>query len=292
MSFNDYFNFSKGQAKAVILLVTLILISTVIYFLLPQWITPNTELPSDELKTLMSQIQEDSSATQNSYGSTNDRNGTPSKLTPFNFDPNTLDEAGFKRLGLRDKLVATILNFRNKGGKFYNKESLKRIYGLHEDEYAQLEPYISIPGSNQSRFEQKPKEYIQVELNSADTAQLVKLRGIGSKLSMNIVKYRSQLGGFAGVEQLKEVFGISPDTYENIKGNCTVNKGLIRKLNLNEATYNELNVHPYLKGDIAKAIADYRKAKNYHIDNLQQLKEIQLINEEIFRKIAPYLSIQ
>jgi DNA uptake protein ComE-like DNA-binding protein len=47
-----------------------------------------------------------------------------------------------------------------------------------------------------------------------------------------------------------------------------------------------------LKGDIAKAIADFRKAKNYHIDNLQQLKEIQLINEEIFRKIAPYLSIQ
>ncbi len=292
MPFKDYFIFTKGQSRALWTLVLLILLITIVYFLLPQWIKPEIKPPSDELKSLMAMIHEDSNTTKYEQGSQFKKDNSPRQLTPFNFDPNTLDEIGFKKLGLSDKLVSTILNFRNKGGHFYNKESLKRIYGLHEEEYAQLEPYISIPGNHESKFGQKPKEIIVVELNSADTAQLVKLRGIGSKLSMNIVKYRSQLGGFAQVEQLKEVFGISAETYENIKGNCKINASLIHKLKLNEATYAELNAHPYLKGDLAKAIADLRKAKNYHIENLQQLKEIQLINEKIFRKIAPYLSIQ
>ena len=117
-------------------------------------------------------------------------------------------EAGFRRLGLRDKLVSTLLNYRNKGGKFYNKESLKRIYGLYDDEYKQLEPFIEIRNSKKE-YNTKPKENLSIELNSADTTQLIKLRGIGSKLSMNIIGLRTQLGGFARVEQIKEVYGIS-----------------------------------------------------------------------------------
>jgi competence ComEA-like helix-hairpin-helix protein len=118
------------------------------------------------------------------------------------------------------------------------------------------------------------------------------LNGIGSKLAMNIVKYRTQLGGFVRVEQLNEVYGITPETFQKIKGNCKIDLSVVRSLNLREVTFAELNNHPYLKGELAKAIADYRKSKNYQIDNITQLKEIQFINDEIFRKIAPYLIIQ
>jgi DNA uptake protein ComE-like DNA-binding protein len=108
---------------------------------------------------------------------------------------------------------------------------------------------------------------------------------------MNIVKYRIELGGFTRVEQLKEVWGISPETFDMIKGNCHVNSKSIKKINLNEATLAEINVHPYLKGEIAKALVNYRKQHNYKIDNLLQIKEIELINDEIFRKIVPYLKL-
>ena len=237
---------------------------------------------------MIRQIQFDENT--DNYTDNNYKNYIPVKLTPFSFDPNTLDSAGFKKIGLRDKLIHTIINYRNKGGRFYNNESLKRIYGLHEDEYNQLEPYISITSNN--HFEQRKKEAISVELNSADTALLVKLRGIGSKLSMNIIQYRNQIGGFARTEQLKEVYGISDETFDMIKSSVHINASLIRKINLNEATYNEINMHPYLRGEIARAIVDFRKKKNYHLDNIAQLKEIELINDEIFRKIAPYITIQ
>ena len=282
----EYFSFTKGQRIAIVSLLSLIVILSVVNFLMPFFIHPKAEMPSDELKQLMAKIKVDSS--QNNYYSSNEKY-VPTKLTPFNFNPNELDSNGFIRLGLRAKLAHTILNYRNKGGRFYNKEGFQKMYGLHEEEYKQLEAYIAIPESN--KFQYKPKEVVSIELNSADTMQLNKLRGIGNKLSMNIVKYRTELGGFARVEQLKEVWGISPETFDMIKGNCHVNSKAIKKINLNEATLAEINIHPYLKGEIAKALVNYRKEHNYKIDNLLQIKEIELINDEIFRKIVPYLKL-
>lgn len=288
----EYFKLTQSQSKAVLILMALILANVVFYFFMPLVFHSQKEESSDtEFEKLITQIQLDSN--QNAYASSYEtKNEKPSKLTPFKFNPNTLDSAGFKRLGLRDKLIHTILNYRNKGGKFYNNESLKRIYGLHEDEYAQLEAYIDIPSTNNNYTKNENKPQINLELNSADTGQLVQLRMIGSKLAMNIVKYREQLGGFSRLEQVKEVYGIREETFQIIKPNIRVNANAIKKLNLNVATYNELNAHPYLKGEIAKAITDYRKQHDYHIENLTQLKEIELINDEIFRKIAPYLSLQ
>lgn len=286
----SYFQYSRRQQRAIVLLVLIVVILSLIRFYLPSFQKDKTYVSSNELNRLMALIELDSVNEINLYSSK--ENYKPSILTPFKFNPNVLDEAGFKRLGLRDKLVATLLNYRNKGGKFYNKESLKRIYVLHEDEYKQLEPFIDIPDSYNNHFEQKPKEIISIELNSSDTTQLIKLRGIGSKLAMNIIRYREQLGGFARVEQMKEVYGISEETFVKIKGSLHINLSLIKKLNLNAATLYELNAHPYLRGDLARALVDYRKLHNYKIDNLNQINEIPLINDEIFRKIVPYLQVE
>ncbi len=73
-------------------------------------------------------------------------------------------------------------------------------------------------GSNHDNRRAYHNEYesLRIELNSADTTELKKLRGIGSKLSQRIVKYRTKLGGFSSKEQLKAVYGLSEETYEAI----------------------------------------------------------------------------
>lgn len=287
----EYFTFTANQLKGIVILMSSILICLLTYFLLPLFFDQQPEKPGAEWQQLMAGIKVNEKGGDN-YG-VNDIEGTKRSLTPFPFDPNTLDSAGFKKLGLRDKLVRTLLNYRNKGGRFYNAESLKRIYGLAESEYLQLEPYIVIADNGHfSRSDRPAKKNIIVELNSADTAQLVALRGIGSKLSQNIIQYRKQLGGFVKTEQLKEVYGISAETYVSLKPFIKVNPSLVKKINLNSATYDELNRHPYLRGEIARAIVVFRKKNDYHLSDLQQLIEIELINEEIFRKIAPYLTLQ
>lgn len=290
MNWQTYFSFSRSQTRAVVFLLFANVICWLVYFLMPYWVSAKVVPASHDLVTQKANLEASLKA-KNANNNFDSKESEISKLTPFLFDPNTIDAQGLKKLGLREKLIATILNYRSKGGKFYNKESLKRIYGLHPEEFVQLEPYIQIVGY-ESAARQSKKEIIEVDLNLADTAQLVKINGIGSKTALNIIKYREQLGGFVNVIQLQEVFGISPENYERIRPSCKINTSKIRKLNLSEATYNELNAHPYLKGEIAKAIADLRKTKGYQIKNLNELKEIPLITEEIFRKIAPYLRIQ
>lgn len=67
--------------------------------------------------------------------------------TLFPFDPNTIDSAGLRKLGLREKTTSIFLHWRAKGKKFYKKEELKKLYTLTEEEYNKLEPYITIDRS-------------------------------------------------------------------------------------------------------------------------------------------------
>lgn len=63
---------------------------------------------------------------------------------PFPFDPNTASFKELTSLGLSKKVANTLINFRKKGGKFYKKTDLKKVYGLDEEDYDRLEGYIKI----------------------------------------------------------------------------------------------------------------------------------------------------
>ena len=139
----------------------------------------------------------------------------------FYFDPNTISGSEWKRLGLRDKTIKTIENYLSKGGHFYNPEDLQKIYGLREDEYERLKPYIKIESNiskaNDNFVSFKSKEEIQsvktyaarysiIDVNIADTTAFISLPGIGSKLATRIVNFRDKLGGFYSIDQIGETF--------------------------------------------------------------------------------------
>jgi DNA uptake protein ComE-like DNA-binding protein len=79
----------------------------------------------------------------------------------FYIDPNTITGSQWKILELRDKTIKTIENYRSKGGHFYKPGDLQRIYGLHDDEYERLRPYIKIESTlqktNENLFRQNQK---------------------------------------------------------------------------------------------------------------------------------------
>ena len=86
-----------------------------------------------------------------------------------------------------------------------------------------------------------------IDINGCDSAALVALPGIGPVLSARIIKYRKLLGGFASVEQLKEVYGLPEETYEMIKGRLYADSSGIRKININSSGYKELSRIPYIE---------------------------------------------
>jgi len=233
-----------------------------------------------------------------SYREPGDKNySKQNKGELFNFDPNTLDEAGWKRLGVRDKNITTIQNYITKGGKFCKPEAIGKIWGLHEDEVKRLLPYVKIQDNypHKKSFETKTFEkskYITtiIAINTADTALLIELPGIGSKLSQRIINFRDRLGGFYKVEQIGETYGLPDSTFQKIKGRFSISNSSLHQININTASIDEMKGHPYLRYAIANAIVQYRlQHGNYAV--VDDLKKIMIITEEVFNKAVPYLKV-
>ncbi len=209
-----------------------------------------------------------------------------SKQEPFTFDPNILPAEEFKKLGLTDKQVQTIENYRNKGGKFYKAEDFKKIYNIDDSTYNRLYPFIKI--ENKKIISAPAPE---IEINAATYEELISIKGIGDYLAKNIIYYRNKLGGFTNKEQLLEIKNLRKTSFEQIKHQITVDTDKIQKININFADSKELANHPYLNYRQAKAITDYR-TKNGAYLSINQLLNKNILNKETFNKIKPYLTVQ
>jgi competence protein ComEA len=209
------------------------------------------------------------------------------------FDPNNASLQEMTAAGLSKRIAQTIINYRNKGGRFVRPEDLMKIYGLNDELYKQVQPYISIQASGQARaalVATSRQQTKKIELNTTDAAELIKLRGIGPVFANRIVKFRDKLGGFVRVEQLNEVYGLPDSTYQSIKDLCTVDISKVKKININEASEQELTDHAYLNKQQARAIIELRNEVN-RFTKIEDLRQIALINEEKYRKIASYLTV-
>lgn len=130
-----------------------------------------------------------------------------------------------------------------------------------------------------------PAEQEPIELNSADSATLVQIRGIGPYYAAKIIRYRERLGGYYRTEQLKEL----RLTYFNVDSSAhlfTVNPGLIRKKDLNTLTFKEVLRHPYLEYEDVKLIFNAKnKYKKISMDTLEKRKILPVYK---LKKIKPY----
>ncbi|MET0394161.1 MAG: helix-hairpin-helix domain-containing protein [Chitinophagaceae bacterium] len=221
----------------------------------------------------------------------------------FYFDPNTLPAAGWQKLGLRDKTIQIILNYRNKGGHFRQPEDLQRIYGLRPAEYERLAPFVRIdapaaapPFSSKAPAARpaaaySPRTYAPIDINTADTSAFIALPGIGSKLAARIVNFREKLGGFYAIAQVAETYGLPDSTFQKIKPYLQLKNNTVRKININTATVDELKAHPYIKYSIATPLVAYRKEHGV-FSRIEDIRKVAAVTEDSYSKIAPYLSLQ
>ncbi len=128
-----------------------------------------------------------------------------------------------------------------------------------------------------------------LELNTCDSASLESLPGLGPVLSARIIKYRNLLGGYASVDQLKEVYGLSEDTYNLVSGFLKADPAFVRKIHVNSADYKQLIRLPYLERSEVSSILKYKELMN-NIENIDELVENKIITTEKAAKISPYLT--
>jgi len=214
-------------------------------------------------------------------------NGRPVNL--FKFDPNDVTLQQWEQLGLSEHEANVILHYLAKGGHFYKKEDLRKIYGITAADYKRLEPYIDIP--NSGYVSNKVAAGVVIELNSADSARLTQIRGVGPAFAQRIIEYRTRLGGFLRKEQLQEVYGIDTSRYAQLKNEVSVDPSRIKKIDINAVDFEGLRKFPYLTNKQTNAIIQYRKQHgDYH--SIADMKNIAILDDDILRKIEPYLSFK
>lgn len=224
---------------------------------------------------------------------------------PFAFDPNTADSTQLLRLGLQPWQVRNIYKYRAKGGVYRRKSDFARLYGLTKGQYKRLEPYISIseeygpaaeifPAEPEKtfvrdtvRFPLKIKKGEHIALNTADTAQLKRVPGIGSHFAAAVASYRNRLGGFYSTSQLKEIdgFPIEALPYFTADASRTI------RIDANKATLQQLRRHPYIGYYLARTIIEHRRLHG-SINSFDDLKLYRDFTPEVIGRLKHYLEFK
>ncbi len=304
MSIKEYFSFTKSEKRGVIVLLIillLILFSFPFVDYLKQQNTPDFTEYEDAILAFEKELNEQENEQKQTY---QQKNKQALSITLFDFDPNTISDEEWKQLGFRDWQIKIINNYKAKGGNWKIKADIKKIYGISDKHYELLFPHILLPEtiektnyqndkpvkkSVENKFEKK--DYSQkIDINTADSAMLTNIKGIGPAYSSRIIKYRDLLGGFIAKEQLKEVWGLSEETYQIALPQIVVSDR-VQKININKATADVLKQHPYINWKIANAIEKYRKA-NGSYKSVADLNKLHLLDKATIEKISPYLGVE
>lgn len=307
MPFKDFLYFSRRERRGILVLIVGIVIVFLSGYCYSYW-QGRQEPTEEEMRQQASALKEYDAFIASVHDQEKEhrkrfpryetKQAPVVMLSPFN--PNTADSATFRQLGLPDWMARNILHYRSRGGKFRKTEDFKKIYGLTEEQYGVLAPYIHIspedtvrqmmtlyqPATKSDSLYKYPAGTL-VELNSADTTELKKIPGIGSGIARLIVGHRQRLGGFYRIEQLKEI----QLDYRKLQSWFHIKPQDIRLINLNHAGVERLRNHPYINFYQAKAIVEYRKKKGV-LNSLKPLALYEEFTQEDLEKINHYVCFE
>ena len=203
----DSFQFNKRERNGILLLSFILLFFIFFYqfsYLLKQ-----------ESKTDFSSFEKALSELEYKQESVIEKQ----KYSLFYFNPNTLSDEGWLALGLSSKRINTLRNFQKTGATFKTKEDLKKCFSITDEFYKRIKEFVLIPEiKNSGTRIIKPKTTRQlVEINQADSLQLITINGVGPFYAKQILKYRKQLGGFISYNQITEIWGLENLEFEKFK---------------------------------------------------------------------------
>ncbi len=230
------------------------------------------------------------------------------------FDPNTVDSATLVGFGVAPWKVRNFVRYRRAGKVFRTPDDMLKTYGWSEEDIAPLRPHIAVAPAYRQRRPRTPdvtrpasvrdggaglserasaasfpksnkfQTLTRVDPNTADTALLQRIPGIGAHFSRSIVRYRERLGGLHDTRQLLEINNFPAQTLEWFR----IERVDIRKTNINTATLQQLGSHPYIGYERARRL---KELIHYYGDfeDIDKLGAAYVFSNEEIEKLRPYL---
>lgn len=230
-------------------------------------------------------------------------------LKPFAFNPNLLSDSGYAEMGFSEREIQTLRKYQAAGGEFRIKSDFAKLFFVDQEEYEMLEPFIDLPEKySKPEFKQKESfnryenlswsdtadtsgyryEPFICNINTADTNELKRVKGIGSFYANKIVEYREELGGYHTLSQLLELWKMTPEKIDLFADQIKIDKAEIAKIRINAVSAHELSKHPYVSFGLASKII-LRREEIGGFESEEHFCESELIDIELCRKLVPYL---
>jgi competence protein ComEA len=221
------------------------------------------------------------------------------------FNPNNASLEVLMSNGISKYTAQNLINFRNKGKVYETKEELLKVYGMTEEVYETISPFIDLPSKEDERvystYERiyepdeidedvkkiyKPKQIEAFDINTATKEELIQIRGIGEVFANRILKYRTGLGGFYEINQAKNTYGLADSTFQELIKYAEVIK-MPLKIKINEIEVKDWQ-NNILKSYQKRAVIAYRK-QHGNYESLDDLKKIKIINSEDIEHLKHYI---
>lgn len=294
MTFKNLSNFSKSERSGLLFLILLIIVIQLLYFFIEFTPNPITSKMDDEWLALQPRLDSLSDQEQEkSY-----------KVYPFN--PNFITDFKGYKLGMTVDEIDRLLAYR-KSGKFVNSaEEFQRVTKVSDSLLNNISPLFKFPSwvtnknnfqhtkfedfKDYKKFDVKKEKIVVIDINLATKEDLMKVYGIGDAISDRILKQRESFGSFVSMEQMQDVWGLSPEVIEQLNKRFAVIKSPeITKIDINNASTKELMKLPYFRYHLAREIITYR-SMNDGIHSNEDLIKIKGFPVEKVKIIALYLS--
>jgi competence protein ComEA len=276
---NDWFGYTRRERRSTFFLLILILVIIVIRYAIPEKNIDAVNagpVYSDSLS--LSEIAGEELTREN---------------MPYDFDPNRASYDTLLKIGLDSREAKTLVSYRNKGGKFRKPSDIRKVYGIDSLKSEKLMPHVDITSELSTGADSHPQvqRKPQLNLNHCDSTSLMALPGIGPVLSVRIIRYRNLLGGFARVDQLREVYGLPEETFQLIKYRVFADSSAVRRIKINSSDYKVLGRIPYIEKYEVSAIMKYRELAG-RVSGMEDLMKNKILSSEKGKKIGAYIDFE
>ncbi|WP_395056216.1 ComEA family DNA-binding protein [Flavobacterium sp.] len=284
------FNFSTAQRKSIFLLFTII-ISLQSFYYFVDFSMPNvTTSEKEKWRSIQYEID----------AAKKERADYIPKIYPFN--PNFITDYKGYKLGMSVPEIDRLLAFRNQNKYVNSSQEFQAVTKVSDSLLKKISPYFKFPDWINTKKEfvsykkypntafAKKEKIVVIDINKASQEDLIKIYGIGEAISLRILKFKESLGGFVSMDQMNDVWGLSPEVIENLKTHFKVLAlPNLKKIDINNASIKELSLFPYFKYPLSKNIVTYR-SMNGDIKNSEDLTKIKGLSTDKANIIALYLN--
>lgn len=289
-SLKTQLQFTKQQRTGIFFLF-IIIIGLQLFYLLSDFTISEAPNPEKEKwLSLQSEIDKQKAVNETT------------KSVKYLFNPNFISDYKGYKIGMSLEQIDRLKAFRDENKYVNSAEEFQKVTGISDSLLQEISPLFKFPdwAQHKTDFKFHKNEYVKKEfpkkekleildINNASQDELMKIYGIGEGLSARILRHKEVLGCFVSMDQMNEVWGLSPEVIKELNSHFkVVIPSSLKKINVNDASLKELSQFPYFKYALAKQIVTYR-SMNGNFANIEDLAKIKDFPVEKAKIISLYL---